>query len=253
MFVIGVAMSLPRAPPPRCVATEVEASSARLLVLDTFLPGQSMRCDQAPDSFAVHVQECAEPLVVVGNQLSLHWVGCEAVASCDEDGTVVLTASDRMALIEEAGDDAGSKWNGRAGTVKFMGCLSEDDYLLSIDDNYALTKAYEHGSTVGLDANPERLARLGATLTELTQEWLSLVRSSGAETSARVDEVLEQLGSAPTALNAQAVFIAALLNPIAAIDDSNLFIRPAVLTARSTANRLDYAERGLRDGIKRLQ
>jgi hypothetical protein len=63
---------------------------------------------------------------------------------------------------------------------------------------------------------------------------------------------LSSSGQRP-ALNAQAVFIAALLNPIAAIDDSNLFIRPAVLTARSTANRLDYAERGLRDGIKRLQ
>ena len=50
-----------------------------------------------------------------------------------------------------------------------------------------------------------------------------------------------------------AVFVAALLNPIVPINDDFLFIRPAVMTARSTANRLDYAERGLQDAIRRLK
>lgn len=257
LLTVGVAaLALPRLPPVRCCATITEATTARLLVLDTVLPGQQLRCDTAPDTFSALVDDCAEPLVLVGrNRWSLHWVGCEATASRDEEGSVVLTASDRMALVEEGyGDDAGSKWNGRAGTVKFIGRLSEEDYLLSIDDNYSLTKAYEHGSVDGLDDNPERLARLGARLAELTEQWLSLVRSSGGgETSVCVDAVLEQLGPAPEALNAKAMHIAALLNPIPAFDDEALFIRPAVMTARSTANRLTYAESGLSEAIKRLQ
>ena len=253
-----IALVLPRAPPVRCCATIAEASSARLLVLDTVLPGQRLCCDQAPESFAALVEECADPLVLVGrNQFLLHWVGCEATVSRDVDGIVVLTANDRLACLDEVDpaltDDAGSKWNGRAGTVKWVGRLGEEDYLLSIDDNYSLTKAFEHGSTLGLDDNPERLARLGVTLTELTEEWLSLVRSSGGETSARVEHLLEELGPEPEGLNAKAVFIAALLNPIPAFDDDLLLIRPAVMTARSTANRLKYAESGLRDAIKRLQ
>ena len=64
--------------------------------------------------------------------------------------------------------------------------------------------------------------------------------------------LLEQLGPAPEAPNAQAIHVAALLNPIVPVNDDFLFIRPAVMTARSTANRLDHAERGLRDAIKRL-
>eukprot|EP00966_Prymnesium_polylepis_P307082 7096478-Prymnesium_polylepis.1 len=202
------AAAVPRAPRARCgVAVADEPSvGARLLVLDTVLPGQRLRCDQAPDSFAALVEDCTEPLVLVSrNQLSLHWVGCEATASRDDEGSVVvLTASDRLASVEEAGDDAGSKWNGRAGTVTFFGRLREDDYLLSVDDIYSLTKAYEHGSNLGLNDNPERLSRLGALLTELTEQWLGTMRSSGAEASARVDDVVEQLGPMPEALNAKA-------------------------------------------------
>ena len=47
--------------------------------------------------------------------------------------------------------------------------------------------------------------------------------------------------------------LAALLNPIVPIYDDFLFIRPAVMTARSTGNRLEYAQRGLQDAIKRLR
>ena len=46
---------------------------ARLLVLDTMLPGQRLRVDDAPTSFASLVADNAAPLVVVGRSgLSLH-------------------------------------------------------------------------------------------------------------------------------------------------------------------------------------
>tara|TARA_B110001452_G_C15103754_1_gene384807 strand:- start:144 stop:866 length:723 start_codon:yes stop_codon:yes gene_type:complete len=223
------------------------ACSARLLVLDTLLPGQRIRCGGAPASFAALVEGSNEPLVCVGrNQLSLHWVGCEAVASRDESGSVVLTASDRLAQLEEGyGGDGGDKWNGRAGRVTWLGRLSEQDNLLSEDDSYSLAKALEHGSNGGMEMSPERLARLGKDVKELTDEFVSLA-------GPRATELLEQLGQPPEAPNAQAIHVAALLNPIVPINDGFLFIRPAVMTARSTANRLDHAERGLRDAIKRL-
>ena len=227
--------------------TAADTCSARLLVLDTVLPSQQIRCAEAPASFAALVEDSTEPLVFVGrNQLSLHWVGCEALASRDDSGSIVLTASDRMAQIEEGyGGDGGSKWNGRAGRVTWLGQLSEQDDLLSEDDSYSLAKALEHGSILGLEMSPERLARLGKDVKELTDEFVSLA-------GPRATELLEQLGPVPEAPNAQAVYVAALLNPIVPINDDFLFIRPAVMTARSTANRLDHAERGLRDAIKRL-
>ena len=230
------------------VATSVaDTCSARLLVLDTLLPGQRLRCADAPESFAALVEDGKEPLVCVGrNQLSLHWVGCEAVASRDESGSIVLTANDRLAQIaDDYSDDGGSKWNGRSGSITWLGRLGEQDNLLSEDDSYSLAKALEHGSNKGMEISPERLVRLGKDVRELTDEFVRLAGPS-------IEELLEQLGPAPEAPNAQAFYVAALLNPIAPINDDFLFIRPAVMTARSTANRLDYAERGLRDAVKRL-
>ena len=96
-----------------------------------------------------------------------------------------------------------------------------------------------------MEMSPERLVRVGKDVKELTDEFVSLAGPT-------VEQLLEQLGPAPEAPNAQAFHVAALLNPIVPINDDFLFIRPAVMTARSTANRLDYAERGLRDAIKRL-
>ena len=230
------------------VATTVaDTCSARLLVLDTLLPGQRLCCAEAPESFAALVFDSKEPLVCVGrNQLALHWVGCEAVASRDDSGNIVLTASDHLAQIaDDYSDDGGSKWNGRAGSVTWLGRLSEQDNLLSEDDSYSLAKALEHGSNRGMEISPERIVRLGKDVKELTEEFVRLAGPS-------VEEVLEHLGPAPEAPNAQAFHVAALLNPIAPINGEFLFIRPAVMTARSTANRLDYAERGLKDAIKRL-
>ena len=237
----GTLLSLPlraRRAGARLATAADTCGTARLLVLDTLLPGQLLRCADAPPSFAALVAGSKEPLVCVGrNQLSLHWVGCEAVASLDESGSVVLTASDRLAQIDDDySDDGGSKWNGRTGRT----CL------LSVDDSYSLAKAYEHGSNAGLEISPERLARLARDVRALCDEFVSLAGPG-------VEQLLEQLGPAPEAPNALAVHAAALLNPVDPIDDGVLFIRPAVMTARSTANRLDYAERGLRHAIERSQ
>lgn len=247
----GTLLSLPlraRRAGARLATAADTCGTARLLVLDTLLPGQLLRCADAPPSFAALVAGSKEPLVCVGrNQLSLHWVGCEAVASLDESGSVVLTASDRLAQIDDDySDDGGSKWNGRTGSVTWLGRLSERDSLLSVDDSYSLAKAYEHGSNAGLEISPERLARLARDVRALCDEFVSLAGPG-------VEQLLEQLGPAPEAPNALAVHAAALLNPVDPIDDGVLFIRPAVMTARSTANRLDYAERGLRHAIERSQ
>ena len=113
----GTLLSLPlraRRAGARLATAADTCGTARLLVLDTLLPGQLLRCADAPPSFAALVAGSKEPLVCVGrNQLSLHWVGCEAVASLDESGSVVLTASDRLAQIDDDySDDGGSKWMG---------------------------------------------------------------------------------------------------------------------------------------------
>ena len=54
------------------------------------------------------MEDSKEPLVCVGrNQLSLHWVGCEAVVSRDESGSVVIAATDRLAQVKDDYSDDG--------------------------------------------------------------------------------------------------------------------------------------------------
>ena len=49
------------------------APNARLLVLDTLLPGQCLRCESPPAAFRELLAREASPLVAVGrNRLSLH-------------------------------------------------------------------------------------------------------------------------------------------------------------------------------------
>ena len=68
----------------------------------------------------------------------------------------------------------------------------------------------------------------------------------------QLDALLDELGPMPEALNARAVHCAALINPQPALGVA-LEVRPAVLTARTTARRLAMAEQGLVDSIARLR
>ena len=83
--------------------------------------------------------------------------------------------------VSSCGADEGSRWAGRAGTVEWLGSLGDDDYCLSNEDTYALAKAKEHGSSLGKEENPERLARLGVRLGDLAEEWATLVRATNRE------------------------------------------------------------------------
>ena len=216
----------------------------------------STRCSQASASAArrrrsFSAADCEQaPLVACGrNRLTLHSRGCEVAASVDGDG--VLTAPANCEIVEE-GADEGSRWAGRAGTVEWLGSLGDDDYCLSNEDTYALAKAKEHGSSLG-EENPERLARLGVRLGDLAEERATLVRATNRErVPGQLDAIQASLGAMPEALNARAVHIAALVNPLPALGVA-LEIRPAVLTARTTSRRLSMAEDGLRDSIRRLQ
>ena len=83
----------------------VPTIAARLLALDTLLPGQTLRCDGAPDEFRALVESSAEPLVVVGrSRLTLHSRGVEVCTQSDGDD-ILLRATGRLAEISDDGQD----------------------------------------------------------------------------------------------------------------------------------------------------
>ncbi len=229
---------------------------ARLLVLDTMVPGQRLRVEDAPPYFRGLV-DGGEPLVVVGRQgLALHARGAEVVVAAEParaDG-VVLATTGRVAEIVDGGDDEGSRWRGRAGAVRWLGPLADADDALSPEDAYQLAKQRDHGALGdAVEHAPERLARASDALGGLVDEWLSLVRASNRERApGQLDALLSELGPMPAPANARAVWCSALINPLPALGVA-LEVRPAVLTARSTARRLAMAEHGLRDSIARLR
>jgi len=228
---------------------------ARLLVLAPLMPCQRLSCKtqfgEVPAAFHDLVARSGEPLVVVGrNWNSLFPYGVEVVAQSSDDD-VVLRATGRLAKIVESGEDEGSRWAGRAGTVQWIGSLDDDDYVLSTMDFYAAMKAVDHAGRIGNEEDPERLARIGASLGDLVDEWIGLVRATNREHwPSLVDRVLKELGAMPTGLNARAMYVAALLSTL---PDVSYDIRPAVITADTTSRRLSLAEQGLLDSIKSLE
>lgn len=225
-----------------CFSASASTQPARLLVLDTLLPGQQLRCETPPAGFRTLVEETEAPLVVVGSErLSLHSRGVEAVATIDRDD-VLLTATGRLADVVERGEDEGSRWAGRAGAVRWLGSLADNDMALSPDD----------------DSNADdsdRTARFGTLIVEMMDEWIGLVRTTRRERSpGQLDRIIESLGPLPPAdsPNARAVYAAALINPQPALGVA-LEVRPAVLTARTTQRRGSMAWQGLTDSIERLR
>ena len=77
-------------------ALALATPNARLLVLDTLLPGQCLRCEAPPQILRELIASEALPLVACGrNRLTLHSRGCEVAASVDGDD-VLLTATGRL-------------------------------------------------------------------------------------------------------------------------------------------------------------
>jgi hypothetical protein len=223
---------------------------ARLLVLDTLVPGQRLRLegDTAPASFRELCETSQDPLIVVGRQgLSLHSRGIQVFVEQDSSGgdeTFTLSAATgRIAEICHVGEDEGSRWAGRQGTVKFLAFLDDDDLVLSPNDCIPEENKFE----------PDQMASASESLKELFLEWEQLVRNSGREIfPGHLDGVRRDLGEMPETPNARALWIAGFINPLPALGVA-MEIRPGVLTARSTERRLIMADQGLRDSISRLQ
>jgi hypothetical protein len=128
-----------------CLTASINAVPARLLVLDTLVPGQRLRLkgDTAPASFRELCETSQDPLIAVGREgLSLHSRGIQVFVEQDSspsDGgdidTFTLSATGRIAEICHGGDEeGGSRWRaGRKGTVQFLAFLDDDDVALSID------------------------------------------------------------------------------------------------------------------------
>jgi hypothetical protein len=233
--------------------------SARLLVLDTLVPGQRLRLTgdtvDVPTSFRELCQTSTDPLVVVGRQgLSLHSRGVQVFVEPDLDSdssdsgdadndtsfTLSLAATGRIADICHAGQDEGSRWAGRQGTVKFLPFLEDDDLALSPNDS-------------GMKITLDQITSASESLRELFLEWEQLLRNSNGERfPGHLDGVFRDLGEMPDTPNARALWIAGVVNPQPALGVA-LEIRPSVLTARSTERRLIMVDQGLRDSIARLQ
>ena len=225
-------------------ALAIASTPARLLVLDTLLPGQQLRCEAPPAAFRTLVEGSQAPLVVVGSErLSLHSRGVEVVATAERDD-IILTATGRLADVAEQGEDEGSRWAGRAGSVRWLGSLGADDSILSPNDDPSAQ-----------EEDPERNTRFSYILGDLVTEWATLVRSTGRERSpGQLDRIIDGLGAVPPpeAPNALAIYAAALINPQPALGVA-LEVRPAVLTALTTQRRGSMVWQGLTDSIERLQ
>lgn len=250
-------------------SNNIVAVSARLLVLDTLVPGQRLRLTadnvDVPTSFRELCNTCPDPLIVVGRQgLSLHSRGVQVFVEGSGDGdtlTLSLAATGRIVDICDSGLDEGSRWAGRQGTVTFLPFLAEDDLALSPND------ANDASDNVNGNITPEQIISASHSLKELFLEWEQLVRTTGRERfPGHLDGVLRDMGAAAAAAaaadldsmpdtdapNARALWIAGVMNPTPALGVA-LEIRPSVLTARSTERRLVLADQGLRDSISRLQ
>jgi hypothetical protein len=166
---------------------------ARLLVLDTLVPGQRLRLegDTAPPSFRQLCETSQDPLIAVGRQgLSLHSRGIQVFVEQDSSGgdTFQLSATGRIADVCRVGEDEGSRWAGRQGTVKFLAFLDDDDLALSPNDFISKENKFA----------PDQMASASESLRELFLEWERLVRNSGKERfPGHLDGVRRDLGEMP--------------------------------------------------------
>jgi hypothetical protein len=230
----------------------IAGTPARVLVLQTLVPGQRLKVgadchhegvqigEGAPPAFWELCARETTPLVCVGREgLSLHSRGVEVLAA---PGDGALVATGRVAQVVDGGADEGTRWAGRSGSVRWLGSLDDDDWFLSPGDDDAI-------------ATPAELQAVAQVLGELAREWETLARTTGRERfPGHLDGILTDLGAMPRAErpNARALWCAGLVNPHPALGVA-LEVRPAVLTARSTARRLTMMRMALEDSLDRLR
>jgi len=221
---------------------------ARLLVLDTLVPGQRLRLDitDPPPSFLDLCRNEPFPIVVVGREgLSLHSRGVEVFLEGDSSSnsrcsSLTLAATGRIADISDDGIDEGSRWKGREGRVRWLTNLQEDDYALSPGKEPK-------------EVTTEKIMALCETIGDLASEWEDTLKVSGRERfPGHFRGIMEDLGSIPDEPNRRALWVAGLINPLPALGVA-LEVRPAVLTARTTSRRLILAKQGLRDSVDRMR
>lgn len=250
VFVSGVLITMLGS--ARAASVPISGTPARVLVLQTLVPGQRLKmgadCHQegvqigegAPPAFWELCARETPPLVCVGREgLSLHSRGVEVLAA---PGDGALVATGRVAQVVDGGADEGTRWAGRSDSVRWLGSLDDDDWFLSPGDDDAI-------------ATPAELQAVAQVLGELAREWETLVRTTGRERfPGHLDGILTDLGAMPGANrpNARALWCAGLINPHPALGVA-LEVRPAVLTARSTARRLTMMRMGLEDSLDRLR
>ena len=123
-------------------AAEAGAVPARLLVLDTMLPGQRLEIEGREVLWDMLAGLGDTPLVMVGRsfpqgQLTLHPRGVQVVPVMGPDaGTnrVLFVTTGRVAEVCDPGLAEESVWSGRTGQVRWLGTLTDDDAVLSPDD-----------------------------------------------------------------------------------------------------------------------
>ena len=217
-----------------------EPEKVRLFNFDAMVPGQCLTFS-VPASFVetldrMEVDEC--PLVMVGRdrlRLLNNGVECrvERLDRLPEGDAIATLIADRYCEVVEVGEDEGSRWLGRSGSVRW----------LSLD-----------ASTPGEQPAPAVLSRAKA-LDVLVSEWMQLVKATGRERQpGQIEKILADLGPIPepNRPTARALWIAGLINPLPALGVA-LEIRPACLTAETADIRLQVVEMGLKDSIERLK
>lgn len=212
-----------------------EPETVHVLILDSMVPGQRLSFT-APDQLVQAIKDNdGKPLCMFGRErLQVFTHGVEVrVCRCDTrddgDADVELVAG-RVCELAALGDDKGSLWKGRPGTVRWV--------TLDSDEPDDLPSEACHRQSAQLDA--------------LVERWLELVRTTGRERSdGQLDAVLSDLGDMPQGINAKALWVAGLINPLPALGVA-LEVRPAALMAPSTEQRLQAVFMGIVDSIGRL-
>lgn len=221
--------------------SEDTPEAVRLLVFDSMVPGQRLQMDLVSPTFVTLLREQAAAsgtLVMVGShRLKLNTHGVEVkLKVLDErsDGyACVVLQADRCCEVVDVGEDEGSKWLGRAASVRWL------------NFNTRAPAASHVANSCELEA--------------LVQEWLQAVRSSGCERfRGHLEEVVRDLGTMPEASkpDERALWVAGLINPLPALGVA-MEVRPAVLMAgcgcNSTERRLKAVEMGIRDSLMQLK
>jgi hypothetical protein len=206
----------------------------RLLIFDPMVPGQRLLLPSVPPTLVETLESHADTLVMAGrHRLQPHSHGVAVAvelisARPDGEADIILKAGRRCELVS-VGPDEGSRWIGRFATARWLEDQTPDE-------------------DVGTD-----LRAMTDGFASLVDEWLDLVRCGRRERfPGHIDNVLRDLGDMPDAPDACALWVAGLINPLPAIGVAEE-VRPAVLTASSTRQRVRAADWGLRDSIERLR